>query len=328
MRVLVTGGAGYVGAQAAWHLVEQGHRVWIYDDLSRGHAASVEGLPLIRASLDDRGSLQRVMNDQRIEAVMHFAAYALVAESMADPALYYRNNVLGSLALLEAMRVSGVGHLVFSSSCATYGHPDSVPISEDTVQNPVNPYGFTKLAMERAMDDFARAYGLSFVSLRYFNAAGGSAAGSRGEDHDPETHAIPIALLVALGRRERFMINGDDYPTPDGTCIRDYIHVDDLARAHEMALAQVEPGRGLFLNLGTGRGHSVRQVIEAARRVTGHAIPTEIADRRPGDPPELVADPTLAREVLGWEPQIPDLDHIIETAWLWHSKHPRGYANS
>lgn len=202
MRVLVTGGAGYVGSRAAWFLVEQGHEVWIYDDLSRGHAASVAGLPLIQGSLHDRKALEVVMNDERIEAVMHFAAYALVAESVADPALYYRNNVLGSVALLDSLRACGVGHMVFSSSCATYGHPESIPISEETLQSPVNPYGFTKLAIERAMDDYARAYGLSFVALRYFNAAGGSALGSQGEDHDPETHAIPIALQVALGQRD------------------------------------------------------------------------------------------------------------------------------
>lgn len=328
MRVLVTGGAGYVGSEGAWHLVDKGHEVLIYDDLSRGHAKSVAGLPLIRGSLHDRTTLEAVMNDERIEAVVHFAAYALVAESVADPASYYQNNVAGSLTLLAAMRASGVGHIVFSSSCATYGHPAAVPIPDDATQDPVNPYGFTKLAVERALNDHAHAYGLSFAALRYFNAAGATTDGSRGEDHDPETHAIPIALQVALGQRDRFMILGDDYPTPDGTCVRDYIHVDDLARAHELALRRVTPGRGLFVNLGTGRGHSVKQVVESVRRVTGHPIPTETADRRPGDPPELVADPTRARVELGWEARIRDLDQITRSAWGWHATHPDGYADS
>ncbi len=327
MRVLVTGGAGYVGSQAAWCLVDSGHDVWIYDDLSYGHASSVKGLPFINASIHDRVVLEATMREHAIDAVMHFAAFALVAESVADPALYYHNNVVGTLSLLDAMRASDVRHLVFSSTCATYGHPTVVPIREDTRQDPVNPYGFTKLVMERALDDYSNAYGLSFVALRYFNAAGGAPDGSRGEDHEPETHAIPIALQVALGQRERFFIYGNDYPTPDGTCIRDYIHVDDLARAHELALGHAKPGHGTFLNLGTGRGHSVLEVVEAARRVTGHSIPADYAPRRAGDPPELVADPERARTLLGWEPEISDLDQIIETAWRWHREHPDGYGD-
>jgi UDP-glucose-4-epimerase GalE len=268
-----------------------------------------------------------VLRNERIDAVMHFAAFALVAESVADPALYYRNNVEGSLTLLEAMRASGVGHIVFSSSCATYGTPSTVPIPDDAAQHPVNPYGFTKLAIERALGDYAHAYGLSFVALRYFNAAGAAADGSRGEDHDPETHAIPLALQVVLGQRDRFTILGDDYATPDGTCIRDYIHVEDLARAHELALRRVDPGRGLHVNLGSGRGHSVRQVVESARRVTGHPIPIEVADRRAGDPPALVADPAGAHAELTWVARIRDLDQIVGSAWEWHIGHPHGYGD-
>lgn len=328
MKVLVTGGAGYVGSETAWYVAGRGHDVVIYDDLSRGHAEAVAGLRLIRGSLHDQAALEAVMIDEHIDAVMHFAAYALVAESMTDPRSYYRNNVCGSLTLLDAMHAAGVDHIVFSSSCATYGHPPSVPISDDEEQRPVNPYGFTKLAVERALADYARAYGLSYVSLRYFNAAGASADGSRGEDHEPETHAIPIALQVALGQRSHFVVLGDDYQTNDGTCIRDYIHVEDLARAHELALHRTQAGGGVCVNLGTGRGHSVKQVVEAARRVTGHPIPTQVADRRPGDPPELVADPAMAEAELGWRAQIRDIDRIVETAWAWHSSHPKGYKTS
>lgn len=328
VRVLVTGGAGYVGSQTVSRLVANDHDVWVYDDLSRGHAASIPGVPFVKGHLSDRGKLGTTLRDHRIEAIVHFAAYALVGESVADPALYYRNNVFGSMTVLDAARASDVRGIVFSSSCATYGHPQRVPISEDTVQNPVNPYGFSKLVIESALRDYADAYGSSFVALRYFNAAGASEDGSRGEDHDPETHVIPIALQVALGQRDKFMIYGGDYPTPDGTCIRDYVHIDDLADAHVRALARLEPGRGLFLNLGTGRGHSVLEALDVARRVTGRPIPTELAQRRPGDPPELVADPTRARSTLGWEPQMPGLEAIIETAWRWHESHPAGYPDT
>jgi UDP-glucose 4-epimerase len=325
VRVLVTGGAGYVGSHTVYQLLEAGHDVWVYDDLSRGHAAAVPDVPFVQGHLSDRAILDATLESERIEAIVHFAAYALVAESVADPALYYRNNVLGSLSLLDAMRATGVGRIVFSSSCATYGHPPVVPIPEDAPQIPVNPYGFTKLVIERALDHYAQAYGMSFVSLRYFNAAGAAHDGSRGEDHDPETHAIPISLQVALGQRDRFMVYGGDYPTPDGTCIRDYIHVDDLADAHVRALSVMEPGRGLFLNLGTGIGHSVLEVLDAARRVTGHAIPAETVERRPGDPAELVADPSQAMRILGWRPQVSELDRIVASAWGWHRHHPRGF---
>ncbi len=319
MKVLVTGGAGYVGSHAVALLLRRGHEVVVYDDLSRGHAGAVPGEILVRGELADGTGLAALLAERQIDAVMHFAAFALVAESVADPALYYRNNVEGTLSLLEAMRFAGVQRVVFSSTCAIYGEPERVPIREDAPQRPVNPYGFTKLVIERALADYARAYGFGYAALRYFNACGASPDGGIGEDHDPETHAIPLALEAALGRRQCFTIFGTDYPTPDGTCIRDYIHVDDLAEAHLSALDRLEAGEGLCLNLGTGRGFSVREVVDSCRRVSGREIPVEIGPRRAGDPPELVADPALAREVLDWRARYVDLDPIIETAWRWHS---------
>ncbi len=328
LRILVTGGAGYVGSFAVARLLADGHDVVVYDDLSKGHAAAVPAGRLVRGDLRDGPRLRSVLAERRIEAVMHFAARALVAESVADPALYWDVNVGGTLALLEAMRATGVARVVFSSSCAVYGEPERVPIAEDAPQRPVSPYGFTKLAAERALDHYARAYGIGFASLRYFNACGGSPDGSRGEDHDAESHVIPLALHVALGRRDRFRILGDDYPTADGTCIRDYVHVEDLADAHVRALALLEPGRGAWFNLGTGRGFSVREVVEACRRASGRAIPVEVAPRRDGDPAELVADPSRAKAALGWEARYTDLDAIAETAWRWHESHPHGYASA
>jgi UDP-glucose 4-epimerase len=239
--------------------------------------------------------------------------------------MYYQNNVAASLVLLEAMRRAGVWRLVFSSTTATYGAPEKMPISESTPQRPINPYGFTKLVIEQALADYACAYGLGYAALRYFNAAGASPAGDLGEDHDPESHLIPIALQVALGQRPKITIFGDDYPTPDGTCVRDYIHVDDLASAHLAALERLEPGQGLKLNLGIGRGFSVKEVIDACRKISGHAIPTEIGPRRAGDPPELIADSRLAQKTLGWRPQYAEIEPIVETAWRWHRSHPHGY---
>ncbi len=325
MRILVTGGAGYVGSHTVAHLLQQGHEVVVYDNLSRGHARAVPAEILTRGELADESGLVRALAEHRSEAVMHFAALALVGESVADPALYYRNNVAGTISLLDAMRSVGVDRLVFSSTCATYGEPDRVPIPEDTPQRPTNPYGFTKLAMEQMLAECARAYDLTYASLRYFNACGAAESGDLGEDHEPESHAIPMALAVALGRNEHFTIFGDDYPTPDGTCIRDYVHVDDLARAHLAALERLRPGGSLCLNLGTGRGFSVREVVEACRRATGHEIPVRIGPRRAGDPPELVADPTQAKALLGWEPQHQELDSMVESAWRWHSRHPNGF---
>lgn len=327
MRILVTGGAGYVGSHAVRLLVRSGHDVWIYDNLSRGHRQAAQA-PLIEGELHDRSKLTDVLREHRIEAVMHFAAFALVGESVAQPALYYENNVVAALSLLEAMRAAGVARFIFSSTTATYGEPEKMPISEDFPQQPINPYGFTKLVIERALDDYARAYNWRFAALRYFNAAGANPEGDIGEDHDPESHLIPIVLQVALGQRDAITIFGDDYPTPDGTCIRDYIHVDDLASAHLKALDKLTPGSGLKLNLGTGRGYSVREVIDACRRVTGHPIPETIGPRRPGDPPELVADSRRAQQTLEWQPKYTDIESIVATAWRWHQAHPRGYATA
>lgn len=325
MNILVSGGAGYVGSHTARLLVEAGHDVWVYDNLSTGHAGAVPEGRLIEGALADRHTLIAVLKEKRIEAVMHFAASALVGESVSDPAKYYENNVVSTLSLLEAMRSSGVKRIVFSSTTATYGVPAVVPITEDESQEPINPYGFTKLVIEHALADYAAAYDFGYAALRYFNAAGASPKGDLGEDHDPETHLIPIVLEVALGQRTKLNIFGDDYPTPDGTCIRDYVHVDDLGRAHLASLERLLPGVGLQLNLGTGSGYSVREVIEACRKITGHEIPADVAARRPGDPPELVADATKARDLLGWEPEYTDVESIVETAWRWHSTHPNGY---
>ncbi len=326
MNILVIGGAGYVGSHTVRRLINDGHTVWVYDNLSRGHRAAVPEGRLIEGELGDRKRLESVMSEKRIDAVMHFAAFALVGESVAQPAMYYQNNVTATLELLEAMRASGVSKIVFSSTTATYGQPSKMPIAETTPQLPINPYGFTKLVVEHALADYARAYGFGVAALRYFNAAGASPDGDIGEDHEPESHLIPIVLQTALGQRERIGIFGDDYKTPDGTCIRDYIHVDDLADAHDRALQLLEPGSNIQVNLGTGVGQSVKDVVEACRRVTGHPIPTVLEERRPGDPDELVADSSLAQRLLNWKPKYTDIESIVETAWRWHKSHPRGYA--
>ncbi len=326
MNVLVVGGAGYIGSHACRHLLDAGHGVWVYDNLSRGHRQSVPDGLLIEGEAADREKLVSVMRGKGIDAVMHFAAFALVNESVNDPALYYRNNVIAALELLDAMREAEVSQLVFSSTTATYGQPEVVPIPETAPQHPINPYGFTKLVIEQALADYASVYGLGYAALRYFNAAGARPDGSIGEDHDPESHLIPIVLQVALGQRDKITIFGDDYPTADGTCIRDYIHVDDLADAHVRALDALQPGNGLCLNLGTGRGTSVREIVDACRQVTGHPIPEVMGQRRAGDPPELVADARLAKQILGWQPKYPEAAEIVETAWRWHRGHPQGYA--
>lgn len=325
MKILVTGGAGYVGSHTAKMLLAEGHDCLVFDNLSLGHRAAVPSGRLIVGRLHDRPLLESVLVGERIEAVVHFAAFSLVGQSVSDPASYYQNNVVGSLSLLDAMRAAGVNRIVFSSTTATYGVPDRMPIDEDQPQRPINPYGFAKLAVEQVLSDYAHAYGLGYAALRYFNASGASPSGDIGEDHDPETHLIPLVLQVALGQRPHIEIFGDDYPTPDGTCLRDYIHVDDLASAHLLALERLQPGQGLKLNLGTGRGYSVREVIDACREVTGHPIPTKIGARRAGDPPELVADARRARQQLQWQPKYVDLRSIVETAWRWHQSHPHGY---
>lgn len=327
MRILVIGGAGYVGSHTVRKLARSGHEVYVYDNLSKGHRGSIPEAELLVGELADRKHLVRLFNELKIEAVMHFAAFALVGESVAQPALYYQNNVSATLELLEAMREARVWRIVFSSTTATYGQPERVPIAETAPQLPINPYGFTKLVVEHALTDYAFAYGFGCAALRYFNAAGASPDGDIGEDHDPESHLIPLVLQTALGQRERIGIFGDDYPTPDGTCIRDYIHVDDLADAHLRALGLLQPSVNLQLNLGTGRGQSVQAVIEACRKVTGHPIPTTLEARRPGDPAKLIADSSLAEKVLGWKAGYTDIEAIVETAWKWHQSHPRGYSS-
>lgn len=324
MRVLVTGGAGYIGSVVTEQLVGDGHQVIVYDDLSKGHRdAVVAGAELVHASLIDAETLTRTLNERAIDAVIHMAASSLVGESVEQPNKYYQNNVVAGLVLLEAMLASDVKRLVFSSTAAVYGEPEAQPIEESAPNNPTNPYGETKLAFEHALKWFDHAYGLRYASLRYFNAAG--ATENCGEDHDPETHIIPIALQAAAGKRSHVEIFGENYPTPDGTCVRDYIHVIDLARAHIQALEALSEGSRIY-NLGCGgAGYSVRDVIDTAQRVTGKQIPTRFGPRRPGDPAILVASSDRIKSELGWQPRFQDLGLIIESAWRWMQTHPDGY---
>lgn len=326
MRVLVIGGAGYIGSHTVRLLNESDHEAWVYDNLSMGHRQSVPAEQLIVGELGDSHRIESVLREREIDAVMHFAAFASVGESVVDPAKYYQNNVIATLGLFESMRRCGVNRFVFSSTTATYGQPERIPIVESTPQLPINPYGFTKLVIERALRDYAHAYGFAGASLRYFNAAGAAADGTIGESHHPEGHLIPLVLQVALGQRSSIQIFGNDYPTPDGTCVRDYIHVDDLATAHRAALERLESGRVIEVNLGTGVGNSVLEVIEACRKASGHEIPVVLAPRREGDPAKLVADSSLAKQLLDWEPKYKSIDSIVQTAWKWHSTHPNGYA--
>jgi UDP-glucose 4-epimerase len=327
MNILVVGGAGYIGSHAVRFLLAAGHQVTVYDNLSRGHREAVPDGLLVEGELTDRSKLVSLLRERQIDAVMHFAAFALVNESVNEPSVYYRNNVIAALELLDAMKEAGVRKIVFSSTTATYGEPDTMPISEQTPQQPINPYGFTKLVIEHALADYANAYGFGYAALRYFNAAGAHPDGSIGEDHDPESHLIPVVLQVALGQREHLTIFGNDFATPDGTCLRDYIHVDDLAGAHLRALELIEPGKGICANLGTGRGTSVQEIVEACREITGHPIPTIMGERRAGDPAELVADNRLAKKLLDWTPKYDSVDAIVETAWKWHQSHPNGFAS-
>lgn len=322
--MFVTGGAGYIGSVTTELLLDQGNEVVVFDNFSRGHREAVDPRArLIEGDLCEAGEIAGALADARPDAVMHFAAFALVGESMTQPELYYGNNVVGGLNLLEGMRKAGVGRLVFSSTCATYGQPEKVPITEETPQSPTNPYGESKLVLEKAIGWYGRIHGLRGVCLRYFNASGATL--KYGEDHDPETHLIPLVLKVALGQRPEVQIFGDDYDTPDGTCLRDYIHIVDLARAHILALEKDVTGA---FNLGTGTGNSVREIIEAAREVTGRKIPEKMVARRPGDPARLVAAASRARQQLGWEPGYKDVRAIIECAWKWHLAHPNGYSGS
>jgi UDP-glucose 4-epimerase len=326
VAILVTGGAGYIGSHTVAELLTHGEEVIVIDDLRTGHNRAVIGGAFYRGDIRDRAFLDRVFRRHEIEAVIHFAAKSQVGESVKDPLGYYENNVIGTHALVAAMVAHGVKKAVFSSTAAVYGEPQRIPILEDDTTIPTNPYGDTKLAMEKMFRWCDQAYGLKSVSLRYFNAAGAHPEAAIGEDHTPESHLIPIILQVALSQRERIDIFGDDYPTPDGTCIRDYIHVMDLANAHWLALQYLRRhGRSDVFNLGNGTGFSVRQAIETARQVTGHPIPAAVLPRRAGDPAVLVASSEKARRSLGWQPKSPELAEIIESAWRWHQSHPKGY---
>ena len=327
MNVFVTGGAGYIGSHAVRLMLASGHDVTVYDNLSKGHTAAVPRGLLVEGDLADLPALTAALGAKPFDAVMHFAAHCCVGESVEDPEKYYANNVANSLNLLRAMRAAEVRGIVFSSSAATYGNRVESPITEAHPQNPINPYGRTKLQFEEILADYARAYDVGYVALRYFNAAGAAPDAAIGEDHDPETHLVPLVLQAALGRRKKVLIFGTDYDTPDGTCVRDYIHVDDLAQAHILALEALTPGQGTTYNLGNGEGYSVRQVIDAAEKVVGKAIPHEDAPRRPGDPAVLVASSEKITRELRWKPRFPSLESIIETAWAWHRSHPNGYGN-
>ena len=326
MRILVTGGAGYIGSACLRWLIRQGHDAVAFDNLSEGNAAAVPDGRLVVGDIENVESLVQALTNHKTEAVMHFAAVASVPASISDPELYYRTNVLGTKNVLDAMRECDVGRIVFSSTAATYSF-DAEMLREDSAQHPEVPYGVTKLAAEMLIKDYARAYGLAFVLLRYFNAAGADADGSFGECRREESHLIPIILSVPLGQRERIRVYGSDYGTPDGTCVRDYVHVDDLAAAHQAALEALAPGQGRVYNIGTGRGTSVLEVLRACEEVVGGPIEHEIVNRRPGDPAMLVAATEHITRELGWRPANIDIRGIVETAWRWHEAHPLGYQN-
>lgn len=322
MRVFVAGGAGYIGSACTEYLLDRGYEVTVFDDLITGHIEAVDPrAKFIKANLADRENLKKVVKEGNYDAIMHFAAFSLVGESMKNPSKYFNNNLANAINLADAAVEGGVKTFVFSSTAATFGEPKEIPIKEDAPQLPINPYGESKLCFEKVLNWYSKIYGLKYAALRYFNAAG--ATEKYGEDHNPETHLIPILLQVAQGKREKAMLFGDDYDTPDGTCIRDYIHILDLAQAHEKALYAPKSGH---YNLGTGSGLSVMQILEAARKVTGHPIPAEVVPRRPGDPPRLIADSTRARQELGWKPQFENAETIIASVWKWLQKHPNGYS--
>jgi UDP-glucose 4-epimerase len=329
MNILVTGGAGYIGSHTVLELVGRGHRVVVLDNLSKGHRAALQGVELVHGDTGNSALVRDLFKKHEVEAVVHFAASSLVGESVRRPAAYYHNNMVKGLVLLDAMAESGVQCLVFSSTAAVYGEPVEVPIPEGHPTVPTNPYGATKLALEGAMRWYGEAYGLRSVSLRYFNAAGADPSGEIGEDHNPETHLIPLVLKAAAGLLPHLEIFGADYPTPDGTCIRDYIHVSDLAAAHVLALDALAAGApSAVYNLGNGNGYSVLEVIQAAEEVVGRPINVRYGPRRPGDPASLVAGSARIMDKLGWQPRFADLKMIIETAWRWHSTHPQGFGAS
>jgi len=329
MNILVVGGAGYIGSHCVRQLLAAGHRPVILDNFVYGHRAAVPaGVILHEGNLGDAPFVRRVLEAERIDAVMHFAAYCYVGESVTDPMKYYFNNVVATLHLLQAMRDAGVRRFIFSSTCATFGVPATLPIHENLPQAPINPYGQTKLDIEQVLKALAVAHGLSFAVFRYFNAAGAAEDGSIGEDHAPETHLIPLAIDVATGRRPHLQLFGTDYPTPDGTCLRDYVHVDDLSRAHIAACTRLDaPGTQLFYNLGTGRPTSNREVIAAVEEITGRPVRVVESPRRAGDPPALFADSAKARRELGWTVKFPDIKSIVATAWKWHQAHPKGFGD-
>jgi UDP-glucose 4-epimerase len=325
VSILVTGGAGYIGSVVVDDLRARGETVAVIDDLVYGHRQAVDaGVPFYQGSIGDKQLVAKIVSEQAIDACMHFSAYTYVGESVEEPAKYFENNFVETLHLLGTLRENGVRDFIFSSTCATYGVPQRIPIDENHPQWPINPYGWSKLMVERALEAYDSAYGLKYVALRYFNAAGASE--KHGEDHDPETHLIPLVLKAALGKIPKVSIFGNDYDTQDGTAVRDYIHVSDLSSAHLLALDHLRAGKpSQFINLGNGNGYSVTEVIDTARRVTGRDIPTEDAPRRAGDPPQLVGDSKKARDVLGWHPQFSELEKIIESAWKWHQAYPDGY---
>jgi UDP-glucose 4-epimerase len=326
MTILVTGGAGYIGSVTVERLRAKGERVVVLDDLARGHRSAVDSdVPFYHGRVGDRALVARIAAEHKLEACVHFAALAYVGESVLEPAKYFENNVEQGVALMGTLLQAGVKRVVFSSTCATYGEAKQIPIPESSAQWPVNPYGWSKLLIERLLDSYDRAYGLKFASLRYFNAAG--ATEHRGEHHEPETHLVPNILAAALGDKPEVSVFGNTYPTPDGTPVRDYVHVADLADAHILALDYLRGGGdSVFLNLGTGRGYSVLEVIECARQVTGRPIPVRIEAPRPGDPARLVADAARAQALLGWKPVMSDLASILRSQWEWRTKHPRGFA--
>lgn len=328
MNVLVAGGAGYIGSHTVKRLKEQGHTPVIFDNLSRGHrvVADLLKVPAVFADLNDRAAVVQTLREHKIDTVMHFAAYAYVGESVHEPLRYYQNNVGTTISLLEAMIEAEVFNFVFSSTCATYGDPDKVPVTEDAKLAPVSPYGRTKVMVEQILADVAQAHPqFKFACLRYFNASGCAMDGTLGEDHDPETHLIPVILQTILGQRKSITLFGTDYPTPDGTNVRDYIHVDDLAEAHILAMQKNEPGNPIYCNLGTGQGVSVKEIIATVEKVTGQKVPVEYGPRRAGDAVALFASPARAKERLGWEAKYRDPETIVASAWRWFRDHPNGY---
>lgn len=327
MNVLVLGGAGYIGSHAVYQLIEQGHTVVVVDNLQTGHRGAIHQEAIFhQGDIRNRHFLREVFAREKIDAVLHFAANSIVGESMSKPLAYFDNNVYGTQVLLEVMNEYQVKHIVFSSTAATYGEPQAVPITEDMPPLPTNAYGETKLAMEKMMKWCDVAYGIKFVSLRYFNVAGARQDAKIGEDHATETHLIPLVLQVALGKRNYITIFGDDYDTADGTCIRDYIHVEDLIEAHVLAMNYLKnQGESTIVNLGSSQGFSVKEIIDTARQVTGHAIPAKIGSRRAGDPSKLIASSSKAKQLLGWKPQRTDIDRIVADAWNWHKQHPDGF---